>query len=198
MYKPGDPVKLLIAGSRSLANHAIYPAIESALCNPNFTIAEIVHGDAPGVDRTAALWAERNGFPVTAFPAHWQNPDSPSFHFSKGYDPLAGFRRNEEMADYADRALIIWDGESKGTQHMMAAMRSRGKLADVVKIPLSQKTARLPKALFAQLQNARRNADALRQSDPHYSNPRHNDPQKSRFVKNLVKRKEKLYLPQNQ
>lgn len=42
----------------------------------------------------------------------------------------AGFKRNEEMADHADAAIIFWDGKSKGTQHMIDCGKQRGlKLA---------------------------------------------------------------------
>lgn len=125
-------MKLLIAGSRNLPHRSVYEALESALCNPAFEISEIVHGGARGVDRTAGEWAEQNGFPIHVFNAEWARASSPTFDTAKGYDPLAGFRRNEVMAEYADRALIVWDGQSPGTQHMMACMRKLGKPVDVV------------------------------------------------------------------
>ena len=37
-------------------------------------------------------------------------------------DKTAGFKRNMKMAEYADVLLAIWDGESKGTKHMIDSM----------------------------------------------------------------------------
>ena len=35
------------------------------------------------------------------------------------YGKSAGYKRNEEMANIADAALVIWDGESRGSKHMI-------------------------------------------------------------------------------
>jgi len=34
----------------------------------------------------------------------------------------AGYLRNQVMAEYCDAAIIIWDGKSKGTKHMIDIM----------------------------------------------------------------------------
>ena len=49
-------------------------------------------------------WAEEHNIPVHHFPAKWEE-----------YGISAGFIRNAEMGDFADAAIIFWDGESKGT-----------------------------------------------------------------------------------
>lgn len=39
--------------------------------------------------------------------------------------------RNAEMADYCDAAIILWDGESRGTVDMIDKMRRLGKPLEV-------------------------------------------------------------------
>lgn len=39
----------------------------------------------------------------------------------------AGFIRNAEMGAFADAALIFWDGQSKGTKHMIEYMARHRK-----------------------------------------------------------------------
>ena len=48
------------------------------------------------------------GYSVKEFPAQWNE-----------FGKRAGYIRNEEMAKYADACVAFWDGESKGTKHMI-------------------------------------------------------------------------------
>ena len=43
------------------------------------------------------------------------------------YGKSAGFIRNADMGAYADAAIIFWDGESKGTKHMIQTMKKLDK-----------------------------------------------------------------------
>ena len=38
----------------------------------------------------------------------------------------AGFKRNVKMAEYADALVAFWDGESKGTKHMIETAKEKG------------------------------------------------------------------------
>ncbi|HEX3768205.1 MAG TPA: hypothetical protein VHT72_07490, partial [Puia sp.] len=38
----------------------------------------------------------------------------------------AGIIRNEEMGNYAEALIYIWDGKSKGTEHMINYAKKRG------------------------------------------------------------------------
>lgn len=77
-------------------------------------------GAARGVDTLGELWAIRHGIPVHKFPADWGR-----------FGQAAGLYRNSEMASYADAAIILWDGESRGTLDMIDRMRRRGKPYEV-------------------------------------------------------------------
>lgn len=79
-------------------------------------ITEVVSGGAKGVDSYGETWAVGKGIPVKRMPADWAR-------FGRG----AGFYRNVDMAEYCDQGIIIWDGESKGTLHMIDIMRRLNK-----------------------------------------------------------------------
>lgn len=104
-------MKTIIAGSRSIQNiHFLIEAIESI----DWQITEIVSGKARGVDHLGELWANFMNIPVKEFPAEW-----------KKYGKSAGYKRNSQMADYADALIAIWDGESSGTDHMIKLARKK-------------------------------------------------------------------------
>lgn len=84
---------------------------------------EIVSGTARGADKLGEAWAERHGVPVKLFPADWD-----------GLGRGAGYRRNEQMAIYADACVILWDGISRGSQHMAKFAKSQGLKVLVVKV----------------------------------------------------------------
>ena len=62
--------------------------------------------------------------PVKKFPADWG-----------GLGKRAGYLRNEQMADYADALIAVWDGKSKGTKHMIDSAASKGLIVKVFTFP---------------------------------------------------------------
>lgn len=104
--------RVLICGSRSWADiHAIRMRL---LRLP--PTATVMHGGAPGADRTAAWLAEDFGFTVEEHPADW-----------KTHGKRAGIIRNLEMLDQnPDLVIAFWDGESRGTAHTISAAKERG------------------------------------------------------------------------
>ena len=71
---------------------------------------EVVSGLARGPDMIGKQWAEACEIRVKGFRPAWQNPDGTTDK---------GMKRNALMAAYADRAVIFWDGKSKGTKNMI-------------------------------------------------------------------------------
>lgn len=110
-------MKLIIAGSRSIKD---YTALCDAIGQSDFSIGEVVCGAARGVDTLGELWAIQHGIPVHKFPADWGR-----------FGRAAGLYRNSEMASYADAAIILWDGESRGTLDMIDKMRRKKKRCEV-------------------------------------------------------------------
>jgi hypothetical protein len=98
-------MKLIIAGSRNITD---YEKLLSAVKLLEKKPSEILSGTAKGVDSMGERWAKENNITVVKYPANWDK-----------YGKSAGYRRNVEMAENADALLLIWDGESKGSKHML-------------------------------------------------------------------------------
>lgn len=101
-------MKVIIAGSRSITDDDDVDFILNELRADWLPFDQVVSGLAPGVDTIGKDWAEIWDIPVKEFPADWDQ-----------YGKSAGFRRNEQMAEYADVLVAIWDGESPGTKDMI-------------------------------------------------------------------------------
>ena len=111
-------MKVIIAGSRSITNPI---DVETAIRTSGIAedITEVVSGTAPGVDRLGEDWAKANNITIVRFPAQWN---------INGYkDPLAGFKRNFKMAQYADALIAVYDGVSNGTANMIRTMQDMKK-----------------------------------------------------------------------
>lgn len=110
--------RLIIAGSRGITDYA--ELIEAYRSSPFFEMlkeyekVEIVSGTARGADRLGEQFAYDYELQLTRMPAEWNL-----------YGKSAGYRRNEMMADYADGCLVLWDGESRGTRHMIDLAEDR-------------------------------------------------------------------------
>ena len=113
-------MKIVIAGSRSITD---YDVIKKTLKNGIGTITEVVSGAANGADRLGERWAEENNVPLKKFPADWNK-----------YKKAAGPIRNKQMAEYADAAVIFWDGKSRGSVNMAEQMKKLGKPYYIVKV----------------------------------------------------------------
>ncbi len=112
-YKTGNNImKVIIAGSRSIND---YNVLTRAIIDADFRITEIVSGGARGVDKLGEQFADRWNIPLKIFPANWEL-----------HGKSAGYKRNAEMAAYADGLIALWDGESKGTKHMIDLARKAG------------------------------------------------------------------------
>lgn len=67
------------------------------------------------MDALGEQWAYQNHRQLIIFPADWDT-----------YGRSAGIRRNIQMATWSDAAIILWDGISKGSQHMAEEARRQG------------------------------------------------------------------------
>ena len=105
-------MKTIIAGSRTMTDiQLLYDAIRES----GFQITEVVCGEARGADRLGRWWAERRSIPVIRFPANWERNGK-----------QAGYMRNVQMAEYGEALIALWDGKSRGTQHMIKTARAKG------------------------------------------------------------------------
>ncbi len=102
-------MKVAVIGSRSLMIDDLSGFIPSEA-------TEIVSGGARGIDRSARLYAFKNGLKLKEF-----------FPDYRRYRKGAPKRRNQEIIDYADMVVAIWDGKSKGTKSVIDKCKEIGK-----------------------------------------------------------------------
>lgn len=125
-------MKVLIAGGRDFldADAIVNKLNELAEQGIIDETIEGVSGEAAGADATGRDILEASGFYVHKFPANWQDMSEPCVRKVNAYgeyNALAGNKRNKTMGDFADIAIICWDGKSTGTQDMLMYMNSLGK-----------------------------------------------------------------------
>ena len=111
-----DKFKVIIAGSREYTDYAqLSESCLFFLQNKAWETIEIVSGCARGADRLGEKFADEFGIPVTLFPADWEQ-----------HGRSAGFRRNEQMARYANALIAFPIGASRGTRDMIRRARAHG------------------------------------------------------------------------
>lgn len=94
-------MKVAVIGSRNLtiSNLEDYLPAETT---------EIVSGGARGIDACARAYAKAHGIPLREFlPDYVQ------------YGRSAPLRRSLQIIEHADLVLAFWDGESRGTFHVI-------------------------------------------------------------------------------
>lgn len=102
-------MRTIIAGSRSCTN---MKDLEEAIEKCGWVITVVISGGARGADRLGEQWARSNSVPVEIYPADWDK-----------HGKSAGYKRNEFMAECGDALIALWDGESRGTKHMIDIAR---------------------------------------------------------------------------
>lgn len=105
-------MKTIIAGSRDINDLAL---IEKALDDCGWLPTVVVSGTARGVDQLGERWANERGIPIERYPADWET-----------FGTAAGCIRNNKMAEVSEACVLVWDGKSTGTRHMMRAARRMG------------------------------------------------------------------------
>jgi len=100
-------MKVIIAGGRDFFDYARL-CVYCDYILQDYDMVEIVSGAAGGADRLGERYAKEKRHKLKLFPAEWDT-----------YGKSAGYKRNEEMAKYANGLIAFWDGESKGTKHMI-------------------------------------------------------------------------------
>ena len=126
-------LRIITAGSRDFNNYDLLKTtVENIIIYEiepgGISNIKIISGTARGADRLGEQFAKQFHYDVVRFPANWDR-------FGKS----AGYIRNEEMAKYAvedgNRGVLVafWDGESRGTKHMIDLANKHGLEVHVVK-----------------------------------------------------------------
>ena len=108
---------LAVVGSKSFMD---YELLSQKLQTISFKT--IISGGARGADTLAERYAEEHQIPIEVIKPQW-----------KQLGKMAGYIRNEEIISKCDFCIAFWDGESRGTKHMIGIMKEENKLVRVVK-----------------------------------------------------------------
>lgn len=127
-------IRLIIAGGRTYR----FKMDDLALLHSvrmTHEIIEVVGGRAPGADAEGEDWAKMHGIPFRPFPAAWTDLSHPDAiikvrHDGTKYDARAGFRRNQQMAEYAN-ACALFPGDN-GTNDMATRAYAQQKVREFV------------------------------------------------------------------
>ena len=126
-------LRVIIAGSREFDDFSMLMSkctdILSAIANTNDDLdkVRIVSGTARGADKLGEQYAKIVGYEISRFPADWD-----------GLGKRAGYVRNAEMAKFAVEGgnygvlIAFWDGQSRGTKHMIDLANKYGLEVHVV------------------------------------------------------------------
>ena len=123
--------RVIIAGSRSfndyplLREHCLSLLLEKMKTHRII----IVSGHARGADSLGERLAHEFNLPFELHPANWRL-----------LGKAAGMVRNAEMAKCSDALIAFWDGESRGTRHMINFARKRGLEVSVINTTLKNWT----------------------------------------------------------
>ena len=107
-------MKLLIAGSRGITSFDLTPYITEE-------VDTILTGGAKGIDTIAEEYADSHGIKKTIIKPQYDR-------YGKG----APMVRNKELVNLCDKALIIWDGVSKGTKFTADFAKKMNKEVTVI------------------------------------------------------------------
>jgi hypothetical protein len=114
-------LKVIVAGGRDFQDFDLLTKKLDILFSKRADVV-IISGMAKGADSLAVKYAEENKLRVSEFHANWAKHGNAS-----------GFRRNIEMARFADACVCFWNGKSPGTKHMIdTAKRMNLKLRVII------------------------------------------------------------------
>lgn len=107
-------LRVIIAGGRGFNDKDVMErCMNAVLSKAHRDEVIIVSGTAQGADRMGENYAHHFHYEVDRYPADWDR-----------HGRSAGYKRNVQMAKVATHLVAFWDGESRGTKHMIdIAMR---------------------------------------------------------------------------
>ena len=123
-------LRVIIAGSRGFNDYKLLKKSAIEIITKKTMLSDstrIISGGARGADTLGERFANEMGLEISRFIPDWD-----------GLGKRAGYVRNAEMAKFAvednnDGMLIaFWDGQSKGTKHMIDLAKRYGLEVHVV------------------------------------------------------------------
>ena len=124
MGKKKPIFRIIIAGGRNFNDYNLLKEkVDNIISDKRKTHQiYIVSGKARGADSLGEKYANENGLNIMEFPADWDK-----------HGRSAGYKRNVEMAENADALIAFWDGESRGTKHMIDIAKEKNLLTRIIK-----------------------------------------------------------------
>jgi len=119
-----DYFRVIIAGGRDFDDYELLKTtVDKLLATKSKTHnIIIVSGTARGADQLGERYARERDYALSQYAAIWET-----------YGKSAGYIRNQEMADTADALIAFWNGESRGTMHMINIAETKKLLVRVVR-----------------------------------------------------------------
>ena len=116
-------IKVIIAGGRYFDDKKLLKSkCDNIFTNLSNDQVEIVSGGALGADTLGEWYAFENKMSCQVFKANWDV-----------LGKAAGIIRNGVMAKYSDALIAFWDGESRGTKHMIDTAKKEGLKVRVIR-----------------------------------------------------------------
>jgi len=84
----------------------------------------LVSGGARGIDACAQQYAQANNIPITEFLPEYDK-----------YGKSAPLKRNIQIVQHSNFMLIIWDGKSRGTQHVITNCKKLNVPFKIILLP---------------------------------------------------------------
>jgi hypothetical protein len=123
-------MRCVIFGDRNVSD---YNELLLAVKNSGFEITEILSGGAKGSDALGEMYAKRNGLKLSVYPADWDDLEASNCKiktngYGKEYNALAGFNRNQDMANDSECGIgLQCNGDTNGTQDMKKRLEKANK-----------------------------------------------------------------------
>lgn len=132
-------MRVVVCGGRKFRDEAfVFAALDKISSQFDF-IDKVIEGGAGGLDALAKRWAKDRGREHHQEPAHWEDLGAPGAVIDRRADGtrfnvLAGFQRNQRMADMKPDFCVAFPG-GRGTEDMMRRARCAG--VPVIKVKQS-------------------------------------------------------------
>ncbi len=116
-------MRLIVAGSRTFDEPAtLYAELDRLTAKLDKKKLVVLLGGAAGADSYAAQWCFLRKVTREIHRADWSK-----------HGKAAGMVRNAEMVKTADALVAFWDGESRGTAHVIQQAKKHGLKVKVVR-----------------------------------------------------------------
>jgi len=120
-------MRLAVVGSRSIDDEVFVLTMMKAVAgDEDIKTLTIISGGARGIDQTAQSICNKYGIDFILFKPYHLIDNSVE------YTPRHFFTRNKQIVDNADKVLVLWDGKSKGSEHVIKYATKRNKDLTVI------------------------------------------------------------------